>query len=76
MLRGDIVKDDSGAYAACTEQGTSASQTTAANVTDAIARLPGSAGQSSRRSISAYIQQNLEDAPRLLKNPKSECPDV
>ena len=32
VLRGDIVKDDSGAYAALTEQGSSASEMTAAEV--------------------------------------------
>ena len=32
VLRGDIVKDDSGSYAAFTEQGSSASQMTAAKV--------------------------------------------
>ena len=34
MLRGDTVKDDSGAYAVFTEQGSSASQMTAAKVMD------------------------------------------
>ena len=34
VLRGDIVKDDSGSYAVFTEQGSSASQTTAENVMD------------------------------------------
>ena len=75
MLRGDFVKDDSGAYAVFTEQGSSASQMTAANATDAIARLPRSAGQAAD-AVSAFFQQNLEDPPRLLKNPKSERPDV
>ena len=44
-LRGDIVKDDSGAYAVVTEQGSSASQMTAARVKDIISRLPGCNGQ-------------------------------
>ena len=39
VLRGDIVKDDSGSYAVFTEQGSSASQTTAAKVMDIISRL-------------------------------------
>ena len=39
VLRGDIVKDDSGSYAVFTEQGSSASQMTAANVMDIISRL-------------------------------------
>ena len=34
VLRGDIVKDDSGSYAAFTEQGSSASQMTAAKIMD------------------------------------------
>ena len=42
VLRGDIVKDDSGLfYAVLTEQGSSASQMTAAKVMDIISRLPG-----------------------------------
>ena len=41
MLRVDIVKGDSGAYAVFTEQGSSASQMTAAKIMDVIARLPG-----------------------------------
>ena len=45
VLRGDIVKDDSGSYAVFTEQGSSASQMTAAKVMDIISRLPGCAGQ-------------------------------
>ena len=41
VLRGDIVKDDSGNYAAFTEQGASASKKTAAKVWDVISRLIG-----------------------------------
>ena len=44
-LRGDIVKDDSGPHAGFTEQGSSASQMTAAKVMDIISRLQGCAGQ-------------------------------
>ena len=73
-LRGDIVKDDSGAYAVFTEQGSSASQMTAAKVMDIISRLPGCAGQAAD-AVSAYTQVKMEDAPKLLKIPKSECPD-
>ena len=58
VLRGDIVKDDSGAYAVFTEQGSSASQTTAAKV---------------RSSSWCNTQVKMEDAPTLLKIPKSEC---
>ena len=55
VLRGDIVKDDSGAYAVFTEQGSSASQMTAAKVMDAIARLPDCDGQAAD-AVSAYTQ--------------------
>ena len=40
VLRGDIVKDDSGSYAIFSEQGPSASQMTAAKIMDIISRLP------------------------------------
>ena len=48
VLRGDIVKDDPGSYAAFTELGSSASQMTAAKVMDVISRLPGCAGSASQ----------------------------
>ena len=75
VLRGDIVKDNSGSYAVFTEQGSSASQMTAAKVMDIISRLPGCAGQAAD-AVSAYIQVKMEDAHKLLKIPKSECPDI
>ena len=55
VLRGDIVKDDSGSYAVSTEQGWSASQMTAAKIMDIISRLPGCAGQAAD-AVSAYTQ--------------------
>ena len=75
MLRGDIVKDNSGSYAVFTEQGSSASQMTAAKIKDIISRLPGCDGQAAD-AVSAYTQVKMEDAHKLLKIPKSECPDV
>ena len=60
VLRGDFVKDDSGSYAVFTEQGSSASQMTAAKVMDIISRLPGCAGQAPH-AVSAYIQVKIED---------------
>ena len=75
VLGGDMVEDDSGAYAGFTEQGSSASQITAAKVMDVIARLPGCDGQAAD-AVSAYTQVKFEDAPRLLKIPNAECPDV
>ena len=63
VLRGDIVKDDSGSYAVLfTEQGSSASQMTAAKVMGIISRLPGCAGQAAD-VVSAYTQIKMEDAP-------------
>ena len=75
VLRGDIVKDNSGSYAVFTEQGSSASQMTAAKVMDIISRLPGCDGQAAD-AVSAYTQVKMEDAPTLLKIPKSACPDI
>ena len=37
--------------------------------------LPGCAGQAAD-AVSAYTQVRMEDAPRLLKVQKSECPDM
>ena len=75
VLRGDIVKDDSGSHAVFTEQGSSASQMTAAKVMDIISRLPGCSGQAAD-AVSAKTQVKMEDAPKLLKIPKSEYPDI
>ena len=75
VLRGDIVKDDSGSCAVFTEQGSSASQMTAVKVMDIISRLPGCAGQAAN-AVSAYTQIKMEDAPKLFKIQKSECPDI
>ena len=75
VLRGDIVKDNSGSYAVFTEQGSSASQMTAAKIMDIISRLPGCPRQAAD-AISAHTKVKMEDAPKLLKIPKSECPDV
>ena len=69
VLRGDILKYDSGSYAVFTEQGSSASQMTAARVMDIISRLLGCAGQAAD-AVSAYTQVKMEDAPKLLKVPK------
>ena len=55
--------------------GSSASQMTAAKVKDIISRQPSCAGQAAD-AISAYTQVKMENAPKLLKIPKSECPDV
>ena len=75
VLRRDMVKDASGSYALFTEQGSSASQMTAAKVMDIISGLPGCAGQAAD-AVSAKTQVKMEDAPKLLKIHKSECPDI
>ena len=75
VLRGDIEKDDSGSYAVFIEKGSSAFQMTAAKVMDIISRLTGCAGQAAD-AVSAYTQVKMEDDPKLLKNPKSKCPDI
>ena len=66
VLRGDIAKDDSGSYAVFTEQGSSASQMTAAKVMDIKNRLPGCAGQAAD-AVSAFSHVKMEHAPKLLK---------
>ena len=72
---GDIVEDDSGAYAVFFEQGSSASQIDRCKIMDVIARLPGCNGQAAD-AVSALPKKSWEDARRWLKIPKSECPDV
>ena len=58
VLRDDLVKDDSGAYAVFAEQGSSAAQMTAAKVTDVVARLLDCDGQAAD-AISAYTQVKM-----------------
>ena len=57
------------------EQGSSASQMTAAKIMDIISRLPGCDGQAAD-AVSAYTQVKMEDAHKLFKIQKSECPDI
>ena len=59
-----VLRGDIGAYAAFTEQGSSPSQMTAAKVMNVIAQAADA------------VSRKMEDAPRLFKNPNSECPDV
>ena len=63
VLRGDMVKDDSGSYAVFTEQGSSAPQMKAAKVMAAK-----ECARQAADAISAYIQVKMEDAPSLFKN--------
>ena len=75
VLRGDVVKDNSGSFAVFIEQGSSASQMTAALIMDIISRLSGCDGQATD-AVSAITQVKMEDIHKLLKIPKSECPDI
>ena len=58
VLRGDIVKVDSGSSAVFTEQGSSASQMTAPKIMDIISRLPGCDGQAAD-AVFAYTQVKM-----------------
>ena len=68
VLGDDTVKDDSGSHAVFTEQGSSASQMTAAKVMDVTARPPG-CRTSSGRSVSLYPGQNGR-YPIVIENSK------
>ena len=48
---------------------------TAAKIMDIISRLPGCDGQAAD-AVSAYTEVKMRDAHKLLKIPKSECPDM
>ena len=63
------MKDDSGSYAVFTEQGSSASQMTTAQVINIISRQPGCAGQAAD-AVSASSQVKMQDAPDVVANPK------
>ena len=64
--RGDIVKDDSGACAVFTEQGSSASQMTAAEVNGRYIKATRLCRTTRRRSTCSHPKVRMEDAPRLL----------
>ena len=69
------MKDNSRSYVGFNEEGSSASQMTETKVMDIISRLPGCAGQAAD-AVSAKAQVEMEDAHKLSKIPKSECPDI
>ena len=69
VLRGDTVKDNSGSYAVFTEQGSSASQMTAAKIMDIIARLPSCNGQAAD-AVSAYTQVKNGRCSQIIENSK------
>ena len=61
------MKDDSWSYAVFTEQGSSASQMTAAKVMDIITRLPGCAGQAAD-AVSAYTKVKKGRYSKIIEN--------
>ena len=65
MLRGDIVKEDSGAYSIFDEQGSSASQMTAAEDMNVIARPPDCDGQAAD-AVSAYTQVKIGGCSQIV----------
>ena len=70
VLRGDIVKDDSGAYAMFTEQGSSASQMTASKVMDVIPKITSFCNKKKPNATSTYTHikktlQGCEKIPRF-----------
>ena len=69
VLRGDIVKDNSGSYAVFTEQGSSASQMTAAKDHGYHLQTAGLRWTSSRRSISLYPSKNGR-CSQIIENSK------
>ena len=69
------MKDDSGSYAVFTEQGSSASQNDSSKSHGYHTQTARLRRTSSGCSICLYPGK-MEDAPKLLKIPKSECPDM
>ena len=56
VLRGDIVKDDSGSYAVFTQQGSSASQMTAAKVMDIFIQTARLCDGQAADAVSSFTQ--------------------
>ena len=69
VLRGDIVKDDSGSHAVFTEQGSSASQMTAAKGHGYHLQIAWLRWTSSRRSIGLYTSKNGR-CSQIIENSK------
>ena len=76
VLRGDIVKDDSGLFAVFTEQGSSASQNDGRKCDGYHCKATRMRRTSSGRNISLHTQVKMEDAPSLMYIPKSDGPDI
>jgi len=65
VFRGDYITDEHGMFAVFTEQGASASHIEAANILDAVARLPGNDGEDAD-AVGAYTQLTMREAYKLL----------
>ena len=70
------MKYDSGSYAVLTEQGFCLQHCmTVGNALDVVAGPPDCAGHAAD-AVSGYTQVKMEDAAKLHRIPKSECPDA
>ena len=75
VLRGDNVKDEEGYRAVFADHGASASQVAAAKFLDTTSKLLGMGAETSD-AISAYTEVIMTEAPRLLRMPKEDCPEI
>ena len=75
VLRGDIVKEWLWILCRIYRTRTISITNDGSKVMDIISRLPGCGGQAAD-AVSANTQVKMEDVPKLLKIPKSECPDI
>ena len=75
VLRADTVKNEEGNRAICTVQRASASRMAAARFLGTISKLLGMAEERSD-PLSAYIEVKMTEAPRLLRMPEEECPEI
>ena len=76
VFRGDIVKNDSGSYAVFTEQGSLASQMTAAKVMDTYQGFQDVQDKQLMQYLLIPRSEWKMHRRQLLKIPKSECPDI
>ena len=74
VLRGDIVKDNSGSYAVFTEQGSSASQMTAAKIMDIISRLPGCDEVADALSAYTQVKWKMHPTDIWIRLPRHKWP--
>ena len=75
MLWEDNVKDQEGHRAVFTKQGASVSQMAAAKFLDSISQLLGRAWKISDAVLACTLVE-MTEAPRLLRLPEEECPEI